>query len=229
MTDSANAHKAQPKAPHVFVPPAAPRTTKAAGTRKLLLRVATAEFISRGYSAVSMQDIAAAANLTKGALYGHFRSKGQLLVEVIRTKLAEADAAVDYADPDNHRGVALMHDEVGRDARLLQVDAAAVARHDPDVAAGLREMYAERRLHIQEAMDPSDDPAAAAVIIAALTLGIGVHEAASIPLVDDARLDSAIAGVIRGLGLTHPAPNRIANLSKPNPNKPNPNERGSGR
>jgi AcrR family transcriptional regulator len=201
MTDSASARKAQPTGTHVFVPPAAPRTTKAAGTRKLLLRVASDLFISRGYSAVSMQDIAAAANLTKGALYGHFRSKGQLLVEVIRTKLAEADAAVDYSDVHNHRGVALMHDEVGRDARLLQVDAAAAARHDPDVAAGLREMYAERHLRIQDAMDPSDDPGAAALIIAALTLGIGMHEAASIPLVDDTRLDSAIEGVIRGLGI----------------------------
>jgi hypothetical protein len=36
--------------------------------------------------------------------------------------------------------------------------------------------------------------------VAALTLGLGMHEAASVPLVDGDRLNAAINGVLRGLG-----------------------------
>ena len=59
-----------------------PLTPKAAATRKRLLELSAELFIDRGYDAVSLRDIADAAGVTKGAIYGHFRSKGQLLVEV---------------------------------------------------------------------------------------------------------------------------------------------------
>ena len=130
-----------------FVPPPPPKTPKSAGTRVLLLEVAAPLFIERGYAAVSMRDIAAAAKLTKGAVYGHFRSKGQLFVEVIRWKIAERDHAPGFSEAtaDFERGVDLMYAEDRREIRLLEVDAAAAARHDPDVAAGLASLYGERR------------------------------------------------------------------------------------
>ena len=112
-------------------------------------------FIERGYSAVSMRDIASAAKLTKGAVYGHFRSKGQLLVEVIRWKLAERDHSPGFSEATRRPGEAAsrsMYDEPGRDVRLLEVDAAAAARHDTDVAAGLVELYRERHERIRDAM-----------------------------------------------------------------------------
>ncbi len=129
-----------------FVPPPPPKTPKSAGTRVRLLEVATALFIERGYAAVSMRDIASAAKLTKGAVYGHFRSKGQLFVEVIRWKIAERDHAPGFSEAtaDFERGIGLMYAEDRRDIRLLEVDAAAAARHDPDVAAGLANLYGER-------------------------------------------------------------------------------------
>ena len=98
-------------------------------------------FLERGYAAVSIRDIAAATGLTNGAVYGHFRSKGQLLVEVIRRKMAERDQATDFslAATDPETGIELMYDERDRQIRMLEVDAAAAARHDPDVAAGPRE------------------------------------------------------------------------------------------
>ncbi len=86
-----------------FVPPPPPKTPKSAGTRRRLLDVAAELFIERGYSAVSMRDIAAAARLTKGAVYGHFRSKGQLLVEVIRWKIAERDHAPGFREATRRR------------------------------------------------------------------------------------------------------------------------------
>jgi AcrR family transcriptional regulator len=185
-----------------FVPPPPPKTPKSAGTRRRLLDLAAQLFIERGYSAVSMRDIASAAKLTKGAVYGHFRSKGQLLVEVIRWKIAERDHAPGFseaaADPD--RGVELMYDEQGRESRLLEVDAAAAARHDPDVAAGLASLYEDRFARIRDAMSDVRDPDTAAWLVGVLTAGIGSKESTGLPLPDTDRLHAALLAVVRALG-----------------------------
>ena len=57
-----------------------PRRTKeeAQATRDLLLDTAAEVFERRGVSRTSMQDIATAAGLTRGAIYWHFRDKVDL-------------------------------------------------------------------------------------------------------------------------------------------------------
>jgi AcrR family transcriptional regulator len=185
----------------VFVPPEPPRTPKSAGTRRRLLAVAGELFIERGYSAVSVRDIAARADLTNGAVYGHFRSKGQLLVEVIRAKLAERDFASRSADGSVEplHGVELLYDERGREIRLLEVDAAAAARTDPDVAAGLASLYEERHARIRDAMAALRDPEAAAWLVSVLTGGIGMKEAAGLPRPDNERLRVVFDEIIPSL------------------------------
>jgi AcrR family transcriptional regulator len=184
-----------------FVPPPAPRTPKSAGTRRLLLDVAARLFVERGYNAVSMRDVASAAQLTKGAVYGHFRSKGQLLVEVIRWKIAEQDDATDYValSPYPERTIELIYDEAAAGIRVLEVDAAAAARHDPDVAAGLKAFYEERHDRIREAMGWVEDPDTAAWLVEALTAGIGMKLSSGLPLPDTARLNAAIQAALLGL------------------------------
>ena len=184
-----------------FVPPPAPKTPKSAGTRRRLLGLAARLFTDRGYHAVSMRDIASAAEVTKGAVYGHFRSKGQLLVEVIRWKIAERDRAMDFveAEANPSYGVAMMHDEAGRETRLLEVDAAAAARHDPEVAAGLASLYLERHARIRDAMSELADPDTAAWVLAALSAGIGMKEATGIPLPDAQRLSTTVLTAVDGL------------------------------
>jgi AcrR family transcriptional regulator len=186
---------------HRFVPPPAPKTPKSAGTRRRLLDVAAELFIERGYSAVSMRDIATAARLTKGAVYGHFRSKGQLLVEVIRWKIAERDHAPGFSEAiaDPGRGVALMYDELGRESRLLEVDAAAAARHDPDVAAGLASLYGDRHARIRDAMSAARDPDTAAWLVAVLTAGIGMKESTGVSPPDAERVRATLLAVVLGL------------------------------
>jgi AcrR family transcriptional regulator len=181
-----------------FVPPPSPRTPKSSATRTRLLDVAARLFIERGYSAVSMRDIATAAELSKGAVYGHFRSKGQLLVETIRWKLAERDHAPDFRDAvaDAVTGVPLMYDATGRETRLLEVDAAAAARHDPDVASGLAELYRERHERIRDAMAAARDPDTAAWLVAALTGGIGMKESTLLPRPADERLRAALVRLL---------------------------------
>lgn len=52
-------------------------------TRKRILEGAYKLFRRRGYSRVTMDDIAAEARLTKRTLYHHFTSKDQLLAAVL--------------------------------------------------------------------------------------------------------------------------------------------------
>lgn len=52
------------------------------GGRELLLDVARNLFLSDGYTNVSMQQVASAAGMTKGAPYYHFKSKDDLFLSV---------------------------------------------------------------------------------------------------------------------------------------------------
>jgi AcrR family transcriptional regulator len=186
---------------HLFVPPPPPRTPKSARTRELLIDTAARLFIERGYNAVSMRDIATEAGLTKGAVYGHYRSKGQLLVEVIRWKIAERENQPGFLDSieEPEDGVSLMFDPAGREVRVLEVDAAAAARHDPEVAAGLADFYAERHERIRDAMSELADPNTAAWLIAVITAGIGMREAAGVPRPTRKALQAALLATIEGL------------------------------
>jgi AcrR family transcriptional regulator len=55
-------------------------------TRARILDIAYAQFRRRGYTRVSMDEIAAAASVTKRTLYYHFESKDQLLAAVLETQ-----------------------------------------------------------------------------------------------------------------------------------------------
>ncbi|HEX5095137.1 MAG TPA: helix-turn-helix domain-containing protein [Acidimicrobiia bacterium] len=182
------------------MPPDPPRTPKAARTRARLHAAAWQLFIERGYHAVSMRDISAAAGLTKTGAYGHFRSKGQLLVEVIRWKLAERDAGIDFSVVDDLvSGVDLMFDDHYREIRLLEVDAAAAARHDPDVAAGLTLLYTERVGRMRDALSAMRDPETAAWIMSALMGGVGMKDSAALPRPDPDRLAAALVAAFAAL------------------------------
>jgi AcrR family transcriptional regulator len=59
------------------------RDEYSAATRQALLDSATALFAERGYARTSLDEIAAGARVTKGALYGHFSSKQALFLAVL--------------------------------------------------------------------------------------------------------------------------------------------------
>jgi AcrR family transcriptional regulator len=190
----------QPALTGSFVPPDPPKTEKSERTRRRLEEAACRLFIDRGYHAVSMRDIAAAAGLTKTGAYGHYRSKGQLLVEAIRAKLAERDAAIDFGVVDDLRsGVELMFNDHYRDVRLLEVDAAAAARHHADVAAGLALLYQERVGRIRDALSVTRDPETAAFLMSALMGGVGMKDSSGLPQPDPARLSEALIAAFEGL------------------------------
>lgn len=55
-----------------------------AGTRARILRAAAALFHARGFEGTSMNQIAAAVGIQKSSLYHHFRSKDELLFDILR-------------------------------------------------------------------------------------------------------------------------------------------------
>jgi AcrR family transcriptional regulator len=67
------------------------RATAKAMTRQRLIGEARRLFRERGYAATSLEQIAEAADVTKGAIYGHFASKEDLLLSAI-----EAAPTPDY-------------------------------------------------------------------------------------------------------------------------------------
>lgn len=69
-------------------------------TRQRLLAEAQRLFRERGYAATSLEQIAEAAEVTKGAIYGHFASKEDLLLSAIE---AGRDSPPEY--------VALLNDQ----------------------------------------------------------------------------------------------------------------------
>jgi AcrR family transcriptional regulator len=64
-------------------------------TRLQILRAASRQFARRSYSVVSLDDILADAQVTKGAMYFHFRSKHALASAIIEYRAAVARASVD--------------------------------------------------------------------------------------------------------------------------------------
>ena len=63
----------------------AQRKDKSQAMREKILNTATQLFIQKGSEKTSMQDIAQTAGISKGAIYHHFKSKDEIVVEVMRS------------------------------------------------------------------------------------------------------------------------------------------------
>lgn len=68
-------------------PPSRAARTEANGER--LLEAARAVFVRRGYMLATLDEIAAAAGLTKGAVYARFASKADLLLALVARRIDE--------------------------------------------------------------------------------------------------------------------------------------------
>jgi len=63
-------------------------------TREQILRAAAHQFAQRPYYAVGLDDILAEAQLTKGAMYFHFRSKHALALAIVDEQTIRSGAAI---------------------------------------------------------------------------------------------------------------------------------------
>jgi TetR/AcrR family transcriptional repressor of nem operon len=67
---------------------------RSATTREQILRAASHQFAQRPYYAVGLDDILAEAQLTKGAMYFHFRSKHALALAIVDEQILRSANAV---------------------------------------------------------------------------------------------------------------------------------------
>ena len=157
----------------------------AAETRERLLLAAADVFARRGYDGTRVADIAAAADVSGGALYAHFGSKAELLVAALRTHGRQVLADALAADPGRPVTDVLLF--IGRKLRrrrdprgYLIVEALVAARRDEDVARPMRDDIGERAGQLAELvraaqaggeLDPSLSPDALAHFCLLLSMG----------------------------------------------------------
>jgi AcrR family transcriptional regulator len=163
-------------------------------TRDSLLELAAERFVADGYVRTSVRDLARESDRTTGALYGHFRSKADLLAEVVALRIAELEAQVPpgvsiaegIAGPWRH------HDDRAA-LRALLLEGAAASRHDDAIRERLGRQQAEKLAEWAELCRASADPSELAalpdldalfVLVWAIQLGTGVLEAYGIDLPD---------------------------------------------
>ena len=125
------------------------RRTKeeAAVTRSKVLKAALSVFSSKGYAATTLDDVAVAANVTRGAIYWHFKSKADLYntltdelslrgAELVQQAVAEGGTLLEILRRVFVRQCALIEED--REARAVMELALFKTGLDPDLQAGRR-------------------------------------------------------------------------------------------
>jgi TetR/AcrR family acrAB operon transcriptional repressor len=105
------------------------RRTKeeAAVTRSTLLKTALSIFSAKGYSAATLDDIARAAKMTRGAIYWHFKSKADLYNTLVEEVSARGAAVVQGAVAEGGTLVEILRRVFVRQCALIEDDKEARA------------------------------------------------------------------------------------------------------
>jgi len=174
-------------------------TTSSPSTRERILAAAEEVFAERGYEGAALADIARRAGFTTGAIYGCFRDKAELLLEVVRSVLeSQQEAAVAYSRLDPGDGALPARvagladqfvDEAGARQRALVLEAHVAARRDQAVGELLRTFQSERlealRSLVADAQKAGEvaaglDPTTVATLFLAIPLGVVLIDAAGV-------------------------------------------------
>jgi AcrR family transcriptional regulator len=125
--------------------------------RDELLTAALRVFARRGYRQAGVDEIAAAAGYSKGALYWHFSGKEDLLLALLEERIdapmREMVALLESAPPDRDMSVEASRAfarrlNTQRDAVVLEREYWSLAIRDPE----LRALYAKRQTELRGAL-----------------------------------------------------------------------------
>ena len=126
--------------------------------RARLLEAASSVFAQKGFAAASVEDVARAAGLTKGAIYSNFASKDDLFFALLGEHVARRFLAVAEVRDIGAVGDALMRAAVDdADWQLLFLEFWQRAIRDP----GAREQFVTHRRELRAAMAEAIDARAA--------------------------------------------------------------------
>jgi AcrR family transcriptional regulator len=79
--------------------PVSSRATRAAERRDAIVEAAMEEFITRGFAATRLDDIARRAGVAKGTIYLHFKDKESMFEELVRTVIVPVVAKLNALPP----------------------------------------------------------------------------------------------------------------------------------
>jgi AcrR family transcriptional regulator len=186
--------------------------------RDELLTAALRVFARRGYGQAGVDEIAAAAGYSKGALYWHFSGKEDLLLALLEERIdapmREMVALLESAPPERDMAVEASREfarrlSKQRDAMLLEREYWSLAIRDPELRARYAERQAELRGALAGALEARarhlgtpDLPMAAedvARIVMSIIGGLTVDELIEPRSVDPELLGEALALVYAGL------------------------------
>jgi AcrR family transcriptional regulator len=153
------------------------RAESKARTRQRLIDEAKRLFRERGYAATSLEQIADAADVTKGAIYGHFSSKEDLLLSAIETAPTPTVGSelYDVSRPLRERlrelGRAMTTDKSGTDRAELAVSLEFLAAllRNPEA---LQRFAANRKRRLEElAAEDEEEPLPGTTKVQAWAIG----------------------------------------------------------
>ncbi|MEO3826776.1 helix-turn-helix domain-containing protein [Actinomadura sp. B10D3] len=159
-----------------------PRRDRREQTRTALLTAAERLWAERGIHGASLDDIAAAAGLTKGAVYSNFAGKTDLLLALMeritsdRTRTDVCEELHAAAQDADLTGRSSRHDtdDAPRRLALLLVEFWLYGMRDYAAGWRIADWYAERRAQLASELDPADDvpPTDRATLTMALDFGL---------------------------------------------------------
>jgi AcrR family transcriptional regulator len=186
--------------------------------RDALLTAALRVFARRGYRQAGVEEIAAEAGYSKGALYWHFSSKEELLLALLEERIdapmREMVALLESAPPERDMSVEAAREfarQLGgqREALLLEREYWSLAIRDPELRARYAQRQAELRGALAAALEararhlgspdlpmPADDVAR---IVMSIIGGLTIDELIEPGSVSPERLGEALALIYTGL------------------------------
>jgi AcrR family transcriptional regulator len=189
-------------------------------TRGYLLQAAAQVFAERGFYAASLDEVAAAAGFTKGAVYSNFKNKEDLFLALLEDAYVREMTAlrevIEHSDvpPEARIGdfVGLLGGELDRVPNMgaLYLEFHLYALRNPgarermneletqDILAIAEILEAERRERGIEVSEPAEQTAR---IIVALFRGISMMRTANPEVAGNELLEAAIAFVTRAQGV----------------------------
>jgi AcrR family transcriptional regulator len=187
-------------------------TSQAGDNRERLLALSATLFATQGYAQVSVRDLAAQLDVTTGAIYSNFRSKGDLLAAVLEVRIREdmersQRTRTDLWLPD------AVHESFIRSSeriqmRALLLEAGAAARTDTDLRESLRppltaltSQWIEDYRAWQQfgKVDPDIDIPTLLTVLWAIELGMGVLEAQGVVGVKPASMADFIGTFLQAI------------------------------
>jgi AcrR family transcriptional regulator len=193
-------------------PPARLRRPRRGEVRERLLETALTVFTERGYDGSTLDQVAAAAGFSKGAVYSNFAGKDELFLALMDRQVEDYVARIRSAlqgTRDDSSGRLTGDALTGmltqdRDWQLLFLDYVGRAARDPHMSAHL----AEHRAHIRDLVAESVrdvlgeghnglDVASIAVMLLALSNGLAIERFIDPDAVPDALLGSVLNALQR--------------------------------